>query len=223
MVDPVRRVIARRVARISASLVLIAGAVYLARAGLATSFDCGCTLIGDRTVPLDAAYIVCVTWLLAAIVGVASWLVASRVRCHVTPRTLFAESLMVPGIGIALMLPITLHMPFVIALGGSDVFDFWVGASVLLTGFAHIVFAVACACRGYRLAVNQPAWSPRAVYALTVVTSCFPFIVLFAIPPALVAVTALPFIPLLARMETLANREREELGNAEELPRARVI
>jgi hypothetical protein len=86
------------------------------------------------------------------------------------------------------------------------------------------VFATASAYRAYRLAAGQPAWTPRAIYALTVVTSCFPFIVLFAIPPALVAATALPFLPLLHRMETVASYERAELAGApHQLPRARVI
>jgi len=218
------RVHARRIARIAASLVLIAGAVYLARAAFQSTMTSGCALGCSSHGDIHAIAIIGVTWGVAIAVGLATWLVARRMTVRLAPDALFAESLMIPAIGIALILPITIHMPFVLGLGDRDLFDFWVGASLWLTGFAHLVFAVACAYRGYRLARAEPAWSPRVIYALTVVTSCFPFIVLFAIPPALVALTALPFLPILHRMEKIANRERAELADApEQLPHARVI
>jgi hypothetical protein len=48
-----------------------------------------------------------------------------------------------------------------------------------------------------------------------------PFVVLYAIPPALVALTALPFLPLLRAMERIVTRERDELAGAPHvLPRA---
>jgi hypothetical protein len=56
------------------------------------------------------------------------------------------------------------------------------------------------------------------------ITSCVPFVVLYAIPPMLVAITALPFIPMLHAMERMVGRERTELAVvAGTLPRAIAV
>src|SRR4051812_6967212 len=108
---------ARRLARIAASLVLIAGAVYLARAALQSTSDLGCAIGCSSHGDIHAVAIICVTWTLAAAVGFATWVVARRLKVRLAPGALGAESLMIPAIGIALLLPITLHMPFVLVLG----------------------------------------------------------------------------------------------------------
>jgi hypothetical protein len=73
--------------------------------------------------------------------------------------------------------------------------------------------------RASQLAHGKRAWSPLTIYTVTLIVSCVPFIVLLAIPPLLVALTGLPFQPILRAMEPIAARERDELaGAAHELP-----
>lgn len=212
------RVVARRIGRISFGAVLVVSAGYLATRGWRDDLFCDCRH-ATLPAPLNAASVVVVTWLAAALVGAAAWAIASRCR-FADPDVLAAESLMVPIVGVTLLLPITLHMPFVLAMGGVDAFDVWVTASLWITGFAHLVFAGLAALRAHQLAHGRPAWSPRRIYALTVIASCIPFVVLFAIPPVLVAVTALPLVKLLHRMERTVASERDELAAVLALPRA---
>jgi hypothetical protein len=201
------QIIARRVGRIAFGVVLLAGVVHLILAG-----------------GFSAARIIELTWLAAGLVGVVAWRVASRVRFAPNPERLFAGSLMVPAAGIALLLPITLHMPVILVIRDSAAFDVWVLASMWITGLAHVVFAFTSALRGRQLVAGRPTWSPRAIYVATVVTSCVPFAVLYAIPPAIVALTALPFVPLLRAMAWVVTRERQEIADAAHaLPRAVVI
>ena len=214
------RVVARRIGRIGFGIALAIGAGYLAHRGWCDHpFE-----HWPRQPPptLDAATIVAVTWLAAAATGVVAWAVASRIR-FTNPRALAAEGLMAPIVGLTLLLPITLHMPLVIAIGGLEAYDLWVTASLWITGFAHLVFAGLAALRAHQLAGGQPAWSPRRIYALTVIASCIPFVVLFAIPPLLVAATAMPLVALLHRMEYTAAREHAELAGALALPRAIAV
>ena len=213
------QVIARRIGRVAFGGVLVVGVACLIAA--AWSGELTHHSFYGRGPRLDAAAIIGLTWLVAAVAGVAAWRVAVRVRLAGNPDTLFAESLMIPAVGIALMLPITLHLPVVIALGDREAFDVWVVVSMWITGLAHAVFAFTSALRARQLVAGKPAWSPKRIYAITVVTSCLPFVVLYAIPPALVALTALPFIPLLRAMERIVTRERDELAGAPHaLPRA---
>jgi hypothetical protein len=212
------QVIARRIGRITFGGVLLVGIACLIAAAWSGELVHHSMRFGPR---LDATAIIGLTWLVAAVAGVVAWRVALRVRLAGTADTLFAESLMVPAAGIALVLPITLHLPVVLALGDREAFDIWVAVSMWITGLAHLVFAFMSALRGYQLVAGKPAWSPRKIYTATVVTSCVPFLVLYAIPPVLVAVTALPFVPLLRAMERIVNRERAELAGAPHLlPRA---
>lgn len=211
------QVIARRIGRIAFGSVLLIGVAWL----VATTCSGELMRRSMRGPRLDAAAILGLTWLAAAVAGMVAWRVAARLRLAGNPGTLFAESLMVPAAGIALVLPITLHLPVVLALGDREAFDTWVWVSLWITGLAHAVFAFTSARRGYQLVAGKPAWSPRKIYAVTVVTSCVPFAVLYAIPPALVALTALPFLPLLRAMERIVTRERAELAGAPHaLPRA---
>ncbi|HEY0476086.1 MAG TPA: hypothetical protein VGD37_01100 [Kofleriaceae bacterium] len=89
---------------------------------------------------------------------------------------------------------------------------------------AHLVFAALCGLRGHQLVAGKPAFSPRKIYVATLLTSCVPFVVLWAIPPVLVAITALPFIPMLHAMERRIARERLELATViQALPRAVAV
>lgn len=93
-----------------------------------------------------------------------------------------------------------------------------------ITGFAHLVFAITSAMRGYQLVMGRPAYSPRRIVIVTLITSCVPFIALAGIPPLLVGATALPLVPLLRAMERLVTRERAEVAAAPHaLPRAVAV
>lgn len=209
------QIVARRVGRIAFGVVLLAGVAWLATAAWSSSFG----RPGWRG--LDAARIIGLTWLGALAAGVAARGFAARVSWSRGSESLFAKSIVIPTLGIALLLPITLHLPFVLVIADADAFDFWVVASLWITGLAHLVFATTSAVRGYRLVTGRPAMSPAKIYVATLITSCVPFVVLWAIPPALVAITALPFVPMLHAMERRIARERLEVeAVSQALPRA---
>jgi len=209
------QIFARQVGRIAFGVVLLAGVAWLATDAWSGTFG------AFRLPRLDAARIVGLTWLAAIAAGLAAWGIAARVRGSRGSEALFARSIVIPTLGIALLLPITLHLPVVLLVADAGAFDFWVVASLWITGLAHLVFAATCALRGYRLVTGKPAMSPARIYVTTLVTSCVPFVVLWAIPPVLVAITALPFVPMLHAMERRITRERLELETVSQaLPRA---
>lgn len=213
-----RQIFARRVGRIAFGVVLLAGVAWLTTTAWSGS-------LGPHRMPkLDAARIIALTWLAAVIAGVAARAIAARVPWSRSSEALFAESLMVPTAGIALVLPITLHMPLVLLAADSSAFDIWVMASLWITGLTHVVFATLGVVRARQLVAGKPALSPRKIYVVTLITSCVPFVVLYAIPPVLVAITALPFVPMLYAMERVVRRERAELDAvAGSLPRAIAV
>jgi hypothetical protein len=209
------QVIARRIGRITFGAVLLAGTLYLVAASVAD---------GDPPLHLGIHGIVLSIWLLAALAGCAARWLAGRVRPAVAPDWRFAASLSVPVAGIALLLPITLHMPVALIIGGSDGFRTWVSLSAWIAGPAHLVFAATSVLRTHQLVAGVRAWSPYRVYATTVITSCVPYVLLVGIPPALVAITGVLFLPLLEKLEGIVDRERDELaGLPGYLPRATVL
>jgi hypothetical protein len=213
-----RQIFARRVGRIAFGLVLLLGAAELAHDAWSGSMS------NQRMPRLDAVRIIVLTWLAAPIVAIAARAIAARIRWSRSSEALFAESLMAPAAGIALLLPITLHMPIVLFAADAETFDIWVMASLWVTGVTHLVFAGLCVYRGRRLVAGLPAMPPRKIYVIILVTSCVPFVVLYAVPPILVAVTALPFVPMLHAMERVVSRERAELDAvAGTLPRAIAV
>ena len=206
--------VARRLGWIVFGAVLLAGTAYLI-----TAIWFGWTHRMAARVGADR--IIGTTWLIAAIAGFVTSRIAARSQRAWHPELLFAESLMVPAIGIAALGPITLHMAVVLPLWGSKAFDMWVLESLVITGLAHVVFAAASARRARDLVAGRPARSPRSVYLATVFASCVPFVVLLGIPPILVAITGVPFLPLLSAMETMVARERRDIAAASHpLPRA---
>jgi hypothetical protein len=85
------------------------------------------------------------------------------------------------------------------------------------------VFAYMCVMRAHQLTADRPAWTPGRIYTATVLTSCVPFALLYAIPPILVAVTAamcLPFVHALGRW--IAREHNEISQGVHPLPRAVV-
>jgi hypothetical protein len=211
------QIFARRAGRIAFGLVLLVGVASLAAAGWSGLFE------AHRVAGFGAARRVGLTWLIAILAGAVVRAIAARLRWQPAAEALFAESVMVPTAGIALLLPITLHLPVVVAVADVGAFDFWVTASLWITGLAHVVFAGLCVLRTRQLIAGRVAITPRAIYVATLLTSCVPFVVLWAIPPLLVAVTALPFVPMLHAMQRLVDRERAEIAAAPDLPRAIAV
>lgn len=210
-----RQIFARRVGRIAFGVVLLIGAATLTTTAWSGS-------LGPHRLPrLDAARLIGLTWLAALLAGAVARAIAVRVPWSRGSEALFTESLTVPAAGIALVLPISLHVPLVLLIADGEAFDVWVMASLWITGLTHIVFATLCVLRARQLVAGRPALAPRKIYVITLITSCVPFVVLYAIPPTLVALTALPFLPMLHAMERLVARERAELDAvAGNLPRA---
>ena len=215
---PVRsQIFARRAGRTAFGVVLLVGVASLAAA--AWSGFCG----AHRAAGFGAARLVGLTWFLAILAGAVVRAIAARLRWRPAAEALFAESVMVPTAGIALLLPITLHLPVVVAVADAGAFDFWVTASLWITGVAHVVFAGLCVLRARQLIAGRVAITPRAIYVATLLTACVPFVLLWAIPPLLVAVTALPFVPMLHAMQRRVDRERDEIATAQKLPRAVAV
>jgi hypothetical protein len=222
------QIVARWIGRTTFGCVLLGGVVYLVVAACAglrgTPWLLGAT-------DFHAARIIGLTWVVAAVAGSIARRLAGRRRFGADPSSrfathpdrLFAQSLIVPTVGMALLLPLTLHMPVVLVFGDSSAFDTWVITSMWITGLAHVVFAIMSALRAYELVIGERTWSPVSIYLATVITSCVPFVVLYAIPPAIVAITGLPFIPMLRAMGRIVERERAELAATPHgLPRAIV-
>lgn len=231
--DNERRVIASRARRIVFGSSLVAGAGALVLRSLVADVSGG-------AVPSPAAWeIVVITWLVAlattALAGpIAGVLVAGRPRVTVDDDTLVA-SLTLPAAGLALVLPVTLHMPLAIFLGGVGAFDVWCTASVALVGHAHVVLAVLCAHRAAGVidgdrrrddgsVQGAPAASrrrpgaavqtPAAIYVVTILMSAVPFGAVHVVPPLLVALTGLPLLALLPVVERILERERALLAPA---------
>lgn len=199
-------VLARRAARIAFGVVLIAGASYLlVRLAAITGTE--------RS--LHAARVFGVTWCAAITAQLATYLLVRRAALPGTDATLRTASLVVPAIGVALVMPLTLHLLFMVATGNLVGFDDWVLLSLVITGPAHIAFAILAAARAYQLMRGDElmrgdtALSPVRILALTTLVSCVPFVLYFGIPPALVFVTGIPIVPMLGYMAVIADRERK--------------
>jgi len=198
------QMVARRLSRIAFGAVLIAGAVALVPAAMAGHGD--------------TPRVIVVTWIAAAVAG---WLARAHVPADPNHDALGVASLVVPIVGLFLIGPLTLHLPFALLLrtGVGTGFDHWVAMSFCLVGLAHLAGALSGAVRATQLARGKPAWSPSRVFLITIIASLLPGAVL-VVPPFLVAVTGLPFLLVLHAMEPIARRERVALETSAKLPLA---
>ena len=117
-------------------------------------------------------------------------------------------SVALPLMGLALLAPLTIHwLVYVVAnlgdLSHTHHFDEWIAMSLVIVGHAHLVLAFLAyrfATKLRRSAAADPAAAPGKhgwiALAFTTLAGAVPGIVLFAIPPVLVAVTGLVFVPL---------------------------
>ncbi|HSS01242.1 MAG TPA: hypothetical protein VLM79_29490 [Kofleriaceae bacterium] len=210
--------VARRIGRIAFGGALIAGFAVLVAPACWDAYDMLAGIAACDPHLSHAAWTIALTWLGAALVGSAASRIAARLSLSRPPDWQFARSLRVPTLGIALLSPLTLHALVWVPLGMLSrevmLFDYWAIMSIWITGVAHLVFAAACARRVSRLAAGESARSLGSVIAITVVVSSVPFVLLLAIPPILVAFTAMLLLPLLRAIDRLVERERKELAIA---------
>jgi hypothetical protein len=209
----------RRAGRIAFGVVMIAGAcVFVSR------------LLANRN-DADAAFVLVTTWVVAACTAFvwrrcATRLARSGALRHRTVETsrLLAASLAIPSVGIALLLPLTLHLG-VFALSGEAGRDFdrWAEMSLVAVGLAHIGFAVMVLIRATQLARGKRAIHPGVIYGIGVGLSLIPW-GMFVLPPLLVAITGLPIVPLMFLADRIVARENLVIASAPaEPPRAIVV
>jgi hypothetical protein len=194
-------VYAQRAGRVAFGLVLGAGALLLA---FVTP-----SLHNDDSATKHAVDIILGSWLFALAAAVA---VYSLARTFARPRSghaLRTEALAAPGVGLALMLPITLHL-FAFGDMGRR-FDDWVYWSVLFTSHTHIVFALLVASRAISLANGEKPVSVGTIYAVVCGVALIPI----GVPIVYVAITGIPIVPLLVWMERIA---RIDLERSHEVP-----
>jgi hypothetical protein len=117
---------------------------------------------------------------------------------------------------VSLLAPLSIHgllwFPFAhpeTLASGMDDFGTWVALSVIIVGHAHLALLV-CAVRwAYRLRSVETfqlgigrarGWGTALLVSAGI--ACLPGIVLLAIPPILVLVTGLAFVPLMYHVAT---------------------
>jgi len=111
-------------------------------------------------------------------------------------------SLGAPLVGASLLIPLSIHLIAFLVVGmpgGLAGFDLWIRLSAFLVGFAHVVLATLAWALACELAQHG---SPRRYGAsgaigYTTLAGCVPGIIALGVPPLLVALTALLFVPLL--------------------------
>jgi hypothetical protein len=121
-----------------------------------------------------------------------------------------------PLAALSLVAPLTIHWLVFLALstqsvlaGGAwghrllDEFGWWVGLSAVLVGHAHIALLVAAtrwACRLHRVSTDELRVAHRPWVKALLISfgiACVPGAVLFVIPPILVVLTGLLFVPFM--------------------------
>ncbi len=183
----------------------------------------GMAILVHRVVTLDhprVTLLIPATWGAAfAAYLAAGWLGSRRTLDHA--GELAVPGLVVPSVGAALLLPLTLHLPVGMLMSDRpDSFDQWALLSVVMTWPTHLVFAALVGCRARQLALGVPALRPVKIFGICVAVSCLPF-ALIVLPPLLVALTGIPLLALMVMMESFAERDHGR-GLAEALPRAIV-
>ena len=167
---------------------------------------------------LGAGLTLAATWAAAtavyAVVRVAVWASAPAPRGD----ALLRASLVVPAVGLAFALPLTLHGLWFAMTGGN--FDAWVRLSVAVVGFAHVVFALTFGMRAAQLTrTARPTMTIGSIFLWSVCASVIPWGLLF-LPETLTLITGVAILPVLHVFDAIARRERDALPT---LPVARVM
>jgi hypothetical protein len=122
-----------------------------------------------------------------------------------------------PLVGLSLLLPLTIHLAvfgMVGAPGGVSSFDLWIRMSAFLVGFAHVALAsMAWALAGEltRGEARPLRYNASNVIGYTTLAGCVPGVIAIGLPPIIVAVTALLFVPLIFAWATGAARHERSL------------
>lgn len=151
--------------------------------------------------------------LLARIVVTAvarSWLADGDGR---TGDELLTASLVVPGVVLAFLGPLSLHAPIAFALGGHEGLDGWTAMGFMVVGFAHLTLAALVVLRAWRLVEGEHAMSPTRIYCWVVGAACVPGALAFGIPPIITAFTGVAALPLLKHMQSIVDEERRRLAH----------
>jgi hypothetical protein len=140
-------------------------------------------------------------------VGLERALARREARAVDAANVLARSSLVLPGVFLFLLIPLTLDGFFELGTGllhGSYIspsFGHWIATSMVVVGLAHVVGALLVARFASRLARmtmrELAAEKSYGVPALgwTVLAAAMPGIVLYGIPPLLVAVSGIAFMP----------------------------
>jgi hypothetical protein len=156
-------------------------------------------------------------WGVALVVAVIVYGVLSAVRWSPRdPERMLRTSWTVLATGVALALPLSLHLIWMAAHRGTASFDSWARLSLYVTGPAHVVFAILAASRARRLALGEQAVSVPVIVMAVVGASMVP-LPGFAIP--IILMTAPPLVALLYAMAPLIRGERQRCL----LPRAEAL
>ncbi len=133
-----------------------------------------------------------------------------------------AASAALPLVGLALLAPLGLHLLVWLLFGGASAvqhlgeFDHWIAISMPLVGIAHIVLALQGVVFAQKLReksteelLSKPAREGWKALGFTLLAGAIPGGLLLLIPPILVGLTGLVFIPLSFRAVSRAvARER---------------
>jgi hypothetical protein len=222
-----QRTFRRRVIRIAAGGALTVGGVLLwatTAFWLATSFFAGSDS-SDRGLEQLLVLLIPTPWLLAAAAAVAAkvlsrrflaarygrfvagedpWRDLARLARRAAPSTLRQRasaletaSVVWPLVGLALVLPISIHAIVGELFGVGWDFSRWIGLSAIVAGPAHVALVVCALLYARRLrksALPINGWPGWRAFAITTGVSVVPFGI-WVLPPLLVAATGLLFIP----------------------------
>ncbi|HEX5059762.1 MAG TPA: hypothetical protein VFV99_10410 [Kofleriaceae bacterium] len=193
-------IFARRAGRVAFGVVMMAGVPALVTHALASRR-------WDEP-PAGGWYawqIIVATWLLAITAGLIVRVVAPHVRMRREADALRDAALWVPSVGVALLMPLTIHM-FAFTDDARE-FDEWVRLSLAMVSHTHVAFAVLVYVRARALSRGDEPTSIPRIYVLTCAFALFPFV----IPVVYVAITGIPIVPLLLWMKRIARLDREHV------------
>lgn len=204
-----RTLVAARAARVGFGAVLIVGAVVAAHGAWHERDVLGYSI---------AAWFG-VVWVAAFALGAVAWAIARLVPEGRADR-LVEAGVVVPAIGLALMTPLTIHLPFALGIDDEAGFSTWVQVSIPITALAHFALAWLSARRVRKIVRGELAATVPAILGNVIVVSMVPFVVLYLIPPLLVALTGFAYLPILYLQGAIAEREHARLAALPPIARA---
>jgi len=199
--EPDVRVLRRRFVRVVFGLALVAGF---------------CHFVGGACARPSYAFDLFGAWKHAGLAAIAAGLVAPMVVRRISGDAWATSSIVLPVVGIALLLPLTLHRAAFAIVG--QTMDEWCVFRLVGAGIAHLVFAILFAARTVSLARSgQTALSIGELFMLVTLAGALPF---FVLGMGIVALTGVFILPVISLVEWLALREHA--ATAAGLPRAIV-